>query len=71
MGNKKVSSLRLTYEIQWGRERIIESKVGEIVQGHSLNLMVDMCLDNDKSSTTKVRKGQFVLMENGCCEHSY
>lgn len=54
--NKKVSSLWLTYKIQWGRERIIESKVGEIVQGYSLNLMVDLCLDNDKSSTTKVRK---------------
>lgn len=55
-GEKKVSSLWLTYKIQWGRERIIESKVGEIVQGYSLNLMVDLCLDNDKSSTTKVRK---------------
>lgn len=39
--NKEVCSVRLTYGIQWGVEkRIIEGKAGDIVQGHSLHLMV-------------------------------
>lgn len=34
-----------------GRERIIKGKAGDIVQGHNLNLMVEICLDNDKLSS--------------------
>lgn len=39
------------WDLVGGRERIIRSKVGDIVQGHSLNLLVEICLDNDNISS--------------------
>ena len=52
------------------RERIIEGKSGDIVQGHGLNLMVEICLDNDKLFSTGQER-QFILTGSGHQEPSY
>lgn len=39
------------WDLVGGRERIIKGKFGDTVQGHSLNLLVEICLDNDKISS--------------------